>query len=55
MSKPAFTDGTNSFSGLTVALNSIKSFNVPPFNDADMDTVTLSIAEGSGGVLPSWI
>lgn len=55
MSKPVFNDGTTSFLGLTLSLNSIKSFPVPSFSDPDGDIVTISIAEGSGGTLPGWI
>lgn len=55
MTKPAFNNGTTTFSALGVALNGVKSFPIPSFSDADGDNVTLSIAEGSGGILPSWI
>lgn len=53
--KPVFTDGTTSFAGLTVALNSNKTFSVPLFSDPDGDVATISIAEGNGGTLPLWI
>lgn len=55
MSKPAFDDGTTSFSSLKIPLNSVKSFTVPAYSDADGDTVTISIEEGSGGTFPNWI
>lgn len=55
MSFPTFIDGTTTLAGLTVPLNSIKSFSVPLFSDPDGDAVTISLAEGSGGSLPSWI
>lgn len=54
MSKPTFASKI-SFTSLTVPLNSSKSFPVPSFSDADGDAVSISIAEGSGGTLASWI
>lgn len=54
-SKPAFNDGTTSFTSLTVQLNMIQSFTVPAFSDADGDTVTISIEEVNGGSFPNWI
>lgn len=39
MTYPAFTDGTTSFPGITVALNSINTFQVPTFKDNDGDSV----------------
>lgn len=55
MTKPAFDNGTTLFPDVTVALNSVKSFSVPSFSDVDLDSVTISIAEGSGGTLPNFI
>lgn len=55
MTKPAFTDGTTSFPPITVALGSTNSFLVPSFSDVDQDTVTISIAEASGGTFPNFI
>lgn len=54
-SPPVFNDGTTSFADLTVPLNTVKSYTVPSFSDPDGEAVTISIAEGSGGTLPSWI
>lgn len=55
MSKPGFTGLITAFSDLSVPLGNIKSLNVPSFSDADGDSVSISIEEGSGGTLPSCI
>lgn len=52
---PVFNDGTTSFASLIAPLNSVKSFSVPLYSDPDGDIVTISVQEGSGGTLPSWI
>lgn len=52
---PIFNNVTTSFSDLMLPINSLGSFNVPSFNDPDGETVTLSIAEATGGTFPNWI
>lgn len=55
MTKPAFNDGTTSFADKIMPLNGKSNFPISTYSDADGDTVTLTIEEGSGGTLPGWI
>ncbi len=45
-SKPEFTDGTTKFKDMTIKVKSAgDNFIIPTFNDADGDTVTITIEE----------
>ena len=44
---PYFTDGTTSFSPVTVALNSIFNLPIPAFSDPDLTTPVLGLTQSS--------
>jgi len=44
---PFFTDGTTTFAGISVALNSIYNLPIPAFADPDLTTPTLALTQSS--------